>query len=157
VATTEVGQPRRKAIEHPGRFAIVAAGLTLVALLFAGAISTADTKPREATLPSQIQSISPRPGAIVPPQEQIVVDLRDDLTADLSLCTPAQAVGDCTAIPADQVEFLPGLGQLTYRPGPGQEIEAYDPGVNRVIVAYRLQSDPSKDNGVFSWSFTSKS
>ncbi len=43
------------------------------------------------------------------------------------------------------------------RPGPGQEIEAYDTGVNRVIVAYRLQSDPSKDNGVYSWSFTSKS
>jgi hypothetical protein len=157
VATTEVGQPRRKAIEHPGRFAIVAIGLTLVALLFAGAISTADTKERRTTLPTQIQSISPRPGTIVPPQEQIVVDLRDDLTADLSLCTPAQAVGDCTAIPADQVEFLPGLGQLTYRPGPGQEIEAYDPGVNRVIVAYRSQADPSKDNGVFSWSFTSKS
>ena len=157
MATTEVGQPRRKAIEHPGRFAIVAVGLTLVALLFAGAISTADTKERRTTLPTQIQSISPRPGTIVPPQEQIVVDLRDDLTADLSLCTPAQAVGDCTAIPADQVEFLPGLGQLTYRPGPGQEIEAYDPGVNRVIVAYRSQTDPSKDNGVFTWSFTSKS
>jgi hypothetical protein len=157
VATTEVGQPRRKAIEHPGRFAIVAVGLTAVALLFAGAITTADTKERRTTLPAQVQSISPRPGTIVPPQEQIVVDLRDDLTADLSLCTPAQGVGDCTAIPADQVEFLPGLGQLTYRPGPGQEIGAYDPGVNRVIVAYRSQTDPSKDNGVFSWSFTSKS
>jgi hypothetical protein len=157
VATTEVGQPRRKAIEHPGRFAIVAVGLTAVALLFAGAITSADTKERRITLPSQVQLVSPRAGAIVPPQEQIVVDLRDDLTADLSLCTPAQAVGDCTAIPADQVEFLPGLGQLTFRPGPGQEIEALDPGVNRVIVAYRSQADPSKDNGVFSWSFTSKS
>jgi hypothetical protein len=157
VATTEVGEPRRKAIEHPGRFAIVAGGLTLVALLFAGAISTADTKQQQSTLPNQVQSISPRPGSIVPPQEQIVVDLRDDLTADLSVCTPAQAVGDCTAIPADQVEFLPGLGQLTFRPGPGQEIDAYDPGVNRVIVTYRLQADPSKDNGVYSWSFTSKS
>jgi hypothetical protein len=156
VASTEVGQPRRKAIEHPGRFAIVAVGLTAVALLFAGAISTADTK-QQAALPTQVQSVSPRPGAIVPPQEQIIVDLRDDLTADLSVCTPAQAVGDCTAIPADQVEFVPGLGQLIYRPGPDQEIEAYDPGVNRVIVSYRLQSDPSKDNGVFSWSFTSKS
>jgi hypothetical protein len=157
VATPEVGAPRRKAIEHPGRFAIVAVGLTAVALLFAGAITSADTKPRTATLPPQVTSISPRPGSIVPPQEQIVVDLRDDLTADLSVCTPAQAVGECTAIPADQVEFLPGLGQLTFRPGPGQEIEAYEPGVNRVIVAYRSQADPSKDNGVYSWSFTSKS
>jgi hypothetical protein len=157
VATTEVGQPRRRAIEHPGRFAIVAVGLTAVAVLFAGAITTADTKERRTALPAQVQSVSPRPGTIVPPQEQIVVDLRDDLTADLSVCTPAQAVGDCTPIPADQVEFVPGLGQLTYRPGPDQEIEAFDPGVNRVIVAYRSQADPSKDTGVFSWSFTSKS
>lgn len=149
--------PRRKVIEHPGRVAIVAGGLTLVALLFAGVITSADTKDRRVTLPSQVQSTSPRPGSIVPPQEQITVDLRDDLTADLSLCTPSQAVGTCTALPADQVDFIPALGQLTFRPGPGKAIEAYDPGLNRVIVAYRSQADPARDNGTYSWSFVSKS
>lgn len=144
-------------IEHPGRFAIVAGGLTLVAALFAGAISTADTEERRTTLPSQVQSVSPRPGSIVPPQEQITVDLRDDLTADLSICTPSQSVGACTALPADQVDFIPGLGQLTYRPGPGQAVERYEPGQNRVIVAYRSQADPARDNGVYTWSFVSKS
>jgi len=144
-------------IEHPGRFAIVAGGLTLAAALIAGAISTADTEERRTTLPSQVQSVSPRPGSLVPPQEQISVDLRDDLTADLSVCSPSQSAGACTVLPADQVFFLPALGQLTFRPGPGKAIEAYDPGQNRVIVAYRSQADPARDNGVYSWSFVSKS
>jgi len=156
-APTAKSAPRRKAIEHPGRFAIIAGGLILVAVLFAGAISTADTKDRRTLLPTQVQSFSPQDGAIVPPQEQISVDLRDDLTADLELCTPTQGTGPCTVIPADQVEFVPGLGQLTFRPGPGKAIEAYEPGTNRVRVTYRSQADPAKDNGVFSWSFVSKS
>lgn len=158
MATSDVQTaPKRKAIEHPGRFAIVAGGLTLVALLLAATINSADTKERRTLLPTQIQTISPRPGAIVPPQEQITIDLRDDLTADLSLCGPAQSVGACTALPADQVDFVPALGQLTFRPGPDKEVDAYEPGTNRVIVAYRSQADPAKDNGVFSWSFISKS
>jgi hypothetical protein len=156
-APTAKSAPRRKAIEHPGRFAIIALGLLAVALLFAGAISSADTKDRRTLLPTQIQSVSPKPGAIVPPQEQITVDLRDDLTADLELCGPTQQSGACTTIPADQVEFVPGLGQLTFRPGPGKEIEAYEPGPNRVNVTYRSQADPAKDNGAYSWTFISKS
>lgn len=156
-APTVRSAPRRKLFEHPGRFAIVAGGLTLVALLFGAAIVTADTKDRRTALPSQIQSISPKPGAIVPPQEQITVDLRDDLTADLELCGPTQSAGSCTALPADQVEFIPGLGQLTFRPGPGKEIESYQPGQNRVNVSYRSQADPSRDTGAYSWVFISKS
>lgn len=149
--------PRRKVIEHPGRWAIVAGGLTVVALLFAAAIGSADTEDRRTLLPTQIQSVSPKPGAIVPPQEAISVDLRDDLTADLTLCSPTQSVGACTAIPFDQLDFVPALGQLTFRPVDGKEIDAYEPGLNRVIVAYRSQADPAADNGTFSWTFTSKS
>lgn len=154
--TTEISGPatRRKAIEHPGRFAIVAGGLTLVALLFAGAIVTADTKDVKSSLPGQVQSVSPKPGAIVPPQAQISVDLRDDLTADLEVCGPT---GGCLPIPADQVAFIPALGQLTFRPSEGMEIEAFEPGRNTVKVSYRSQADPGQDNGTFSWVFVSKS
>lgn len=128
-----------------------------MALLFAGAIVSADTKDTRTTLPTQVQSASPKPGTIVPPQEAITVDLRDDLTADLSLCGPTQSAGSCTALPADQVDFIPALGQLTYRPGPGKEIEAYEPGQNTVNVTYHSQADPSKDNGAYTWAFISKS
>lgn len=157
--STELRTPpaRRKAIEHPGRFAIVAGGLTLVALLFAGAITSADTRDVKTTLPKTVQSISPQPGTIVPPQQPIVVDLRDDLTADLELCGPTQSSGSCIALPADQVQFVPALGQLTYRPGDGKEVAAYDPGRNTVVVHYRSQADPERDTGLFTWSFVSKS
>ena len=156
VVTTELSGPttRRKAIEHPGRFAIVAGGLTLVALLFAGAIMSADTKDVKNSLPGEVQTISPKPGSIVPPQEQITVDLRDDLTADLEICGPT---GGCIPIPADQVAFVPALGQLTFRPGEGQEIDGYQPGRNTVRVSFRSQADPAQDNGTFSWAFVSKS
>ncbi len=63
----------------------------------------------------------------------------------------------CIPIPADQVAFIPALGQLTFRPGPGREIEAFEPGRNRVRVTYRSQADPAQDNGTFSWVFVSKS
>jgi hypothetical protein len=145
---------RRKVIAHPGRFAIVAGGLTIVVLLTAALVTGADTKDRRTTLPSQVQSVSPKPGTIVPPEEQITVDLRDDLTADLELCGPS---GTCTPLPADQVQFVPALGQLTFRPGPGQDVEAFDPGQNTVKVSYRSQADPDRDNGTYTWSFVSKS
>ena len=60
-------------------------------------------------------------------------------------------------LPADQVTFVPALGQLTFRPGDGKEIEAFEPGRNTVMVSYRSQADPAKDNGTFSWAFVSKS
>jgi hypothetical protein len=98
--------------------------------------------------------VSPKPGTIVPPQEPIVVDLRDDLTADLQLCGPT---GGCVPLPADQVNFVPGLGQLSFQPGDGKDVDGYDPGQNTVKVAYRSQADPDRDTGSFSWSFVSKS
>jgi hypothetical protein len=156
--STELSRPpvRRKAIEHPGRFAIVAGGLTLVAILFAGAVLTAQTEDTTSSLPSQVQAVSPRPGSIVPPQEAISVDLRDDLTADLMLCGPTQGSG-CTPLPADQVHFVRGLGQLTFKPGDDQDVQRYEPGRNRVVVSYFSQADPQRDRGTYTWTFISKS
>jgi hypothetical protein len=77
-----------------------------------------------------------------------------DLTADLEICGPT---GGCIPIPADQVAFVPALGQLTFRPGEGQEIDGYQPGRNTVKVSFRSQADPAQDNGTFSWAFVSKS
>ena len=147
------GTGKRKVIEHPGRFAIVAGGLTVVAMLVAGAIVSADTKDVRNRLPVQVVSVTPPQGAIVPPQATIAVDLRDDLTADLTLCSPT---GGCVPIPADQVGFVPALGQLTFQPGAGKDIDVYQPGVNQVRVDYRSQEDPARDNGTYSWSFTVK-
>lgn len=145
---------RRKAIEHPGRFAIVAGGLMLVATLVAIAIGSADTSDVVNALPNQVKGVSPKQGAIVPPQEAIAVDLRDDLVGDLRVC---DASGTCTDLPFDQVDFVKPLGQLGFRPGEGKEIQRWEPGRNDVTVTYRSQADPAQDNGTYSWWFVSKS
>jgi hypothetical protein len=147
--------PKRKAIQHPGRFAIVAGGLTLVAILVAGAITAADTSDVKNALPDQVKSVSPAPNSIVPPQTPVVVDLRDDLIADITICGPSRT--DCTAIPFDQVRFVKGLGELTFAPADGLELEGFSPGPVYVKVDYRSQADPAQDVGTYSWQFVSKS
>jgi hypothetical protein len=146
---------RRRAIEHPGRFAIVAGGLTLVAILIAATISTADTSDVKNALPEQVKSVAPAPNSIVPPQAAIEVDLRDDLIGDLTVCGPSRT--QCTPIPFDQVRFVKGLAQLTFIPAAGHDLEAFSPGPVYVRVDYRSQADPAQDRGSYTWSFVSKS
>lgn len=145
---------RRRVIEHPGRFAIVAIGLTVVAILIAAVVTTADTSDVRGALPDQVKSVSPAPNTIVPPQTPIVVDLRDDLIGDLTVCGPAP--DDCTPIPFDQVRFVRALGELTFAPREGTDLEAFSPGPVLVRVDYRSQVDPNEDIGSYSWQFVSK-
>jgi len=147
--------PRRKAIQHPGRFAIVAGGLTLVAILVAGLVTSADTTDVKNALPDQVKSVSPAANSIVPPQTPITVDLRDDLVGDLTVCGPAR--NDCTPIPFDQVRFVKGLGELSFIPAPGTDLDGFSPGPVYVRVDYRSQADPKQDVGSYSWQFVAKS
>lgn len=141
---------------HPGRVAIIGAGLFVVVALIAGAIGSADTSNllTSQRQPEQVQGFSPQQGAIVPPNTSITVDLRDDLTADLSVCGPNPQ--DCTPIPVDQVQFIPGLGQLTFKPGDATDLASYPAGPVTVHVDYHLQGAGTSDAGTFTWSFVSK-
>jgi hypothetical protein len=145
---------RRRAIEHPGRFAIVAGGLTLVAILVAAAITSADTSDVKNALPEQVKGVAPAPNSIVPPQTPIVVDLRDDLIGDITVCGPSRTT--CTPIPFDQVRFVRALGELTFAPGEGLDLEELSPGPVYVTVDYRSQLDAAQDVGSYTWSFVSK-
>lgn len=132
------------------------AGLFVVVALIIGAIGSADTSSVLASQrqPKEIEGFSPQQGAIVPPNTPITVDLRDDLTADISVCGPNPQ--DCTPIPLDQVKFLPGLGQITFKPGETVDLTAYPAGPVTVRVEYHLQGAPASDAGTFTWSFVSK-
>ncbi len=142
-------------VRHPGRVAIVVGGLLLVAVIGAAAIGTADTSDVKSALPDQVKSVSPRPNSIVQPQTPITVDLRDDLTGDLRICGPAK--NECTGIPFDQVQFVKGLGQITFIPSEDSDFQEFSPGPVYVTVAYRSQADAAQDVGSYSWSFVSKS
>lgn len=137
---------------HPKRVAIVGAGLFLVAALIAGAIGSADTTNllTSQRQPKEVESFSPQQNARVPPSTPITVDLRDDLTADISICGPNPE--NCTQIPFDQLRFVSGLGQITFTPGDTTDLSAYPAGVVTVHVEYRPQGTQTAI-GSFTWSF----
>lgn len=141
---------------HPGRVAIVGAGLFLVAALIAGAIGSADTSDLSTRefRPKEVQGVSPTPGAIVGPNTPITVDLRDDMVGDLTVCGPNPQ--DCAPIPFDQVDFLKGLGQLTFRPVAGTDLPQFAVGPVTVRVDYRVQGTTATDAGSYAWSFEAK-
>jgi hypothetical protein len=146
---------RRKAFKHPGRFAIVAVGLMAFASVVLIAILSSDTETITQRTPNgDVTDVSPAPNSIVPPQAAVVVDLRDDLAGSLTICGPTKS---CTPIPEDQVERVPALGRVTFQPGPGKEIDRYQPGTNTVIVRIERQEDPGVLFDTYQWSFSSKS
>ncbi|MFM7616859.1 MAG: hypothetical protein ACKO72_05290 [Actinomycetes bacterium] len=154
-APTSSRTTRRRAIQHRGRFAVVCVGLMAVASIGLIAILSADTATRTQRTPSgDVTDVSPAPNTIVPPQSAIVVDLRDDLTGSLQVCGPTRS---CVDIPDDQVERVVALGRVSFQPGPGKELDRYQPGVNTVIVTIERQDDPGVLFDRYQWSFTSKS
>jgi len=138
---------RRKAIAHPWRWVVV--GLVVIAVLNLAVIglSTSDTSsPEDRTLPSTIDSVMPAPGEIIRLQDTIGADLRDDLTGVLVL--------DGVEIPEDQLERVVPLAVVTFRPGPGQDLERFETGEHTLEVLYWEQAKPRPANpDSYSWSF----
>jgi hypothetical protein len=65
-------------------------------------------------LPPEIEYLVPVPGSVIRPQEDVGADLEDTYTGALFI--------DDVRIPQDETKFTPGLGQVSYRPGPKKEI-----------------------------------
>jgi hypothetical protein len=121
--------PPRKAFEHPGRFAIVAIGLMIVASLVVFVGMEADTKSTSDpdALPSEIVSTQPAPGTLSKPQQAVAVDLRSDLTGVLII--------DGVEIPEDQLS-RPTQSSMAFQPGPEREITRFAAGTHHVVVVY---------------------
>jgi hypothetical protein len=138
----------RRRLTHPGRWAIalVTALLCVNLLVYVGMTArTNEDDSTEQSKPSEVQSVLPAPGDLERVQVTVSVDLRDDLTGSLVI--------DGTNIPDDQVDRVPALGQLSFRPGPGKELERLEPGTHTVTVTYHEQRS-NRNRGVYSWSFT---
>jgi len=110
------------------------------------ALDQSDTAPAGRTLPSALDSLTPAPGELVRLQDTIGADLRDDLTGVLVL--------DGAEIPEDQLERVVPLAQVTFRPGPDQDLERFEPGQHTLVVRYWPQGKPRPANPrSYSWSF----
>jgi hypothetical protein len=144
---------RAPLFRHPGRVAIVAGGLFLVAALTVGAIQSADTSDLQTQqrVPAAVEGFSPAQGAKVPPNIAISVDLKDDLIGEFTVCAPTPS--DCTPIPLDQTQVVEGLGQVTFKPRDGSDVTEWPAGPVTVKVDYHLQGSLAADAGSFAWSF----
>ncbi len=149
-ALTSGGAPRARPplFKHPWRIAIVAVGIIAVLNLGALLLNKSDTSvaTKTGTLPTTILSLQPTPGGIIRPQDTITVELQTDLTGTLVL--------DGQEIPTNQLERVPELGEVSYRPGPGKGLEQFAPGTHSVVVEYWLQTKPRPIHpSTYSWTF----
>lgn len=145
-------RPRKRLFKHPGRVAVVAVTLLVVANLGVFLLNQSDTSaPGRETLPPDIEAVSPNPGDITGLVDSVSVDLADRYTGVLVI--------DGVEIPEDQLQRVPGIQTISFRPGPGKEITAFRPGQNTVVVKYwngRLVDRPAHGLFSYSWSFVAK-
>ncbi|MGH8999616.1 MAG: hypothetical protein ACRDY7_09520 [Acidimicrobiia bacterium] len=147
---------------NPGRTALgmrrvevvfmVVAGLVAVNLLvFAGRQGGQDEGP---PLPAAIERVIPAPNTVIRLQEDVGADLRDTYIGELAI--------DGVPIPKDQLRIVPSLGQVTFRPGDGKEIERLAEGLHNAKVFYWPQEKGddiavARQLGVvreYTWQFT---
>ena len=106
--------------------AIVVVALLAVLNLGVLLLTKADTSREQTTgLPTAIVALQPRPGELIRPQDTIAVQLRTDLTGALVL--------DGQEIPDSQLARQPGLGEVSFRPGPGKDLSQLPPGTHTVV------------------------
>lgn len=141
------GRARRPLFKHPWRVATVVVALLAAVNLGIFVLARSDTS-RETTtgLPFAIASLQPRPGELIRPQDTITAQLRTGLTGVLVL--------DGQEIPEDQVDRVPELGEVSFRPGAGKDLRQFPPGTHSVVVEYWVQTKPRPAHpGSFAWTF----
>jgi hypothetical protein len=132
---------------HPLRVVVVVVGLVLVLnLAFLVGRSSDTSEPGRDALPSSIESVRPAPGPQADRRTAVTADLADDLTGVLVI--------DGQRIPEDQLEYTLPQGIITFRPGPDNDLEAFEAGEHTVQVLYwsQTESEPS-DPGSYGWRF----
>jgi len=140
--------PRKKLVEHPGRVAIVISTVAVVVALGAVMLNRSDTDTRnERIYPTAVETVTPRPGELIRQQDTITADLRDGLTGVLVI--------DRQEIPLDQLDIVKPLSQISFRPGPGKDLEHFEPGTHTATVLYWVgtQNDRPARVGSYTWNF----
>jgi len=148
-AVTPTPARKQRLIEHPGRVAIVIATLAVVISLGALLLNHSDTDTRTERFgyPTAVEEVTPRPGELIRLQDTITADLRDGLTGVLLI--------DRQEVPLDQLEIVKPLSQISFRPGPGKDLERFEPGVHTATVLYWVGTQFNRPDkvGSYSWEF----
>jgi hypothetical protein len=150
--TPTPARSKQRLIEHPARVATVIVTLAVVISLGALLLNHSDTDTRtERIYPTAVETVSPRPGELIRQQDTITADLRDGLTGVLLISGP----GVNGEVPLDQLEIVKPLSQISFRPGPGKDLERFEPGDYTATVLYWVgtQFDRPAKVGSYAWRF----
>ncbi|MDP9070932.1 MAG: hypothetical protein M3N68_06565 [Actinomycetota bacterium] len=99
----------------------------------------------EAFRPRAIQVVFPEPGSLEVRQTTIFYELGSDYDGTLR-------VGG-VEIPLDQLDVIEGLNRISFTPGKGKEIEALEPGAQRVTAVFWPRSEGRSAALTYSWRF----
>ena len=138
---------RRPVFAHPWRIVVLVVAMLILVNLAVILLRSADTSSTpNGALPTMIESVAPGNGEIVRITDTIAVDLNDGYTGVMAI--------DRAEVPEDQIERVVPLGQITFRPGPGKDIEQFSPGVHTVTVSYWPQTEdrPARP-ATYTWTF----
>jgi hypothetical protein len=144
---TSTARSRPPLFRHPWRVLTVLVAVIVVLNLGVVILNKSDTTPQvRSGLPTTIQSVEPRPGDLIRPQDTITVELDPNFTGALVL--------DGQEIPTNELDRLPGLGEVSFRPGPGKSLSQFPPGTHTVVVEYWPVTKPRPTNPAsYGWSF----
>lgn len=142
------GPSARRPIRPSAQALVVGLGALLAVnlLIFAAHVGGRGQDNQGPPLPAEIESLTPVPGAIIRPQENVGADLLDTYTGVLII--------DDGRIPEDQLRIVPALGQVGFRPGAGLVLTALAPGHHRATILYWPQDKDESQAKSYTWQFT---
>lgn len=124
-------------------YRLIYVGLGLVALA-AIALGLALSKEGESVeLPGPVESVSPSPGDLVPPQTTLEIDLEVGYVADIFV----------DGWPVTDASFVEATGVYRWSPGPTHpSIQQWVPGAHTIRIVWDTYSG-LPDQGSFEWTF----
>lgn len=145
--TNAAAPARRPLFRHPWRVVIIVVSLLVVINLGVILLANADTSVGgRAELPADIEAINPERAELVGLVDDVSVNLDDRYTGVLKI--------DGIEIPEDQLDRVAELGIISFRPGPGKDIEKLRAGDNTAEVLYwPATKDRPANPAHFGWSF----
>ena len=123
--------------------------LSVLVAAAVGALVYVATEPAsddQAPFPSEVEAVSPEPGAQNLRQTTIVADLAAGYTGYLLM--------DGTEVPRDDLQIVDALGQVALRPTEDSDYRVLSPGPHCATVVYRRIGERLDQSSSYRWCFS---
>jgi len=125
--------------------ALIALGVIVALNLIIVAFVMASREVSGPPIPVAFQQIFPVRNGQVPRQDSVGADLQDDYTGVIII--------DDKEIPEDQLFRIVPQGVVRFQPGPGKDIESFEPGRHSIKVVYWKQIESRETAHEYGWQF----